>query len=143
MGLYNGTRGRTRTDTLLKATYFESVKSTKKVISRLCKILSYINCNNQSLAQSLILNHYTSCKSNCKTQRILLNSTYLIDMPNIDKLLKPSAAGFKRYTGIHKSTFYNMHDAIQEHEASKTKSGRPGVLSLRLFDGITNSELRI
>jgi len=46
-------------------------------------------------------------------------------MPNIDKLLKQSDAGFKRYTGIHKATFYDMLDAMQEYEASKTKSGRP------------------
>ena len=46
-------------------------------------------------------------------------------MPNIDKLLKQSNAGFKRYTGIHKATFYDMLEAMQEHEASKTKSGRP------------------
>ncbi|WP_299330071.1 hypothetical protein [uncultured Psychrobacter sp.] len=65
-------------------------------------------------------------------------------MSNIDKLLKQSDAGFKRYTGIHKATFYDMLDAMQEHEASKTKSGRPrSVLSLKLFAGIINSELRI
>lgn len=52
-------------------------------------------------------------------------------MPNIDKLLKQSDAGFKRYTGIHKATFYDMFEAMQEHEASKTKSGRPSVLSLK------------
>ena len=64
-------------------------------------------------------------------------------MPNINKLLKQSDAGFKRYTGIHKATFYDMLDAMQEHEASKTKSGRPSVLSLKLFAGIINSELRL
>ena len=52
-------------------------------------------------------------------------------MPNIDKLLKQSDAGFKRYTGIHKVTFYDMLDAMQEYEASKTKSGRPRALSLK------------
>ena len=52
-------------------------------------------------------------------------------MPNIDKLLKQSDAGFKRYTGIHKATFYDMLEAMQEHEASKTKSGRPSLLSLK------------
>ena len=52
-------------------------------------------------------------------------------MPNIDKLLKQSDAGFKRYTGIHKATFYDMLEAMQEHEASKTKSGRPSGLSLK------------
>ncbi len=52
-------------------------------------------------------------------------------MPNIDKLLKQSDAGFKRYTGIHKATFYEMLDAMQEYEACKTKSGRPSALSLK------------
>ena len=52
-------------------------------------------------------------------------------MPNIDKLLKKNDAGFKRYTGIHKATFYDMLEAMQKHEASKTKSGRPSVLSLK------------
>ena len=51
-------------------------------------------------------------------------------MPNIDKLLKQNDAGFKRYTGIHKATFHEMLDAMQEHELSKTKSGRPSALSL-------------
>ena len=51
-------------------------------------------------------------------------------MPNIDKLLKQSDAGFKRYTGIHKATFYEMLEAMQQHETQKTKSGRPRVLSL-------------
>src|SRR5690606_40944795 len=51
-------------------------------------------------------------------------------MPNIDKLLKQNNAGFKRYTGIHKATFYEMLNAMQQHEAQKTKSGRPSVLSL-------------
>ncbi len=51
-------------------------------------------------------------------------------MPNIDKLLKQSNAGFKRYTGIHKATFYEILDALQQHEAHKTKSGRPSALSL-------------
>jgi len=51
-------------------------------------------------------------------------------MPNIDKLLKQSDAGFKRYTGIHKTTFYEMLDALQQHEAQKTKSGRPSALGL-------------
>ena len=52
-------------------------------------------------------------------------------MPNIDKLLKQSDAGFKCYTGIHKAAFYDMLNAMQEHEAQKTKSGRPSVLSLK------------
>lgn len=51
-------------------------------------------------------------------------------MPNIIKLLKQSDAGFKRYTGIHKVTFQAMLEAMQDHEASKTKSGRPSDLSL-------------
>ena len=51
-------------------------------------------------------------------------------MPNIDKLLKQNDAGFKRYTGIHKATFHEMLDAMQQHEAQKTKSGRPSALSL-------------
>ena len=51
-------------------------------------------------------------------------------MPNIDKLLKQSDAGFKRYTGIHKATFHEMLDTMQKHEVSKTKSGRPSALSL-------------
>ena len=51
-------------------------------------------------------------------------------MPNIDKLLEQNDAGFKRYTGIHKTTFYEMKDVLQQHEAQKTKSGRPSALSL-------------
>ena len=51
-------------------------------------------------------------------------------MLSIDKLLKQSDAGFKRYTGIHKQTFYEMLNAMQQHEAQKTKSGRPSALSL-------------
>ena len=51
-------------------------------------------------------------------------------MPNIDKLLKQSDAGFKRYTGIHKATFHEMLEAMQQHESQKTKSGRPSALSL-------------
>ena len=50
-------------------------------------------------------------------------------MPNIDKLLKQNNASFKRYTGIHKATFREMLNAMQ-HEAQKTKSGRPSALSL-------------
>ena len=34
-------------------------------------------------------------------------------MPNTDKLLKQSNAGFKRYTGIHKATFYEMLEAMK------------------------------
>lgn len=45
-------------------------------------------------------------------------------MPNIDKLLKQNDAGFKRYTGIHKKTFYEMLDSLEQHEAQKTKSGK-------------------
>ena len=51
-------------------------------------------------------------------------------MPNIDKLLEQSDAGFKRYTGIHKATFNGMLEAMQQYEAAKTKSGRPSTLSL-------------
>ncbi|PKG34200.1 transposase family protein [Psychrobacter sp. Sarcosine-3u-12] len=51
-------------------------------------------------------------------------------MPNIAKLLNQNDAGFKHYTGIHKATFEQMLDAMQEHEVSKTKSGRPSELSL-------------
>lgn len=51
-------------------------------------------------------------------------------MPNIDKLLEQNDAGFKRYTGIHKSTFNGMLEAMQQYEAAKTKSGRPSALSL-------------
>ena len=45
-------------------------------------------------------------------------------MANIDKLLKQSDVGFKRYTGIYKATFYEMLEAMQHHEAQKTKSER-------------------
>ena len=51
-------------------------------------------------------------------------------MPNIDKLLEQDNAGFKRYTGIHKATIYEILNAMQQHEAQKTKSGRPSALSL-------------
>ena len=51
-------------------------------------------------------------------------------MSNIDKLLEQNDAGFKRYTGIHKATFHEMLDAMQQYEAAKTKSGRPSALSL-------------
>lgn len=51
-------------------------------------------------------------------------------MPNITKLLKQSDAGFKRYTGIQKATFNAMLEAMQQHEATKRKSGRPSDLSL-------------
>ena len=51
-------------------------------------------------------------------------------MPDIHKLLKQSDADFKRYTGIQKATFSAMLDAMREHEAAKTKSGRPSDLSL-------------
>ena len=51
-------------------------------------------------------------------------------MSNIDKLLEQNDAGFKRYTGIHKATFNEMLDAMQQYEAAKTKSGRPSALSL-------------
>ncbi|MCG3810303.1 transposase family protein [Psychrobacter sp. Ps4] len=51
-------------------------------------------------------------------------------MPNITKLLKQSDAGFKRYTGIQKATFRAMLEAMQQHEATKRKSGRPSDLSL-------------
>lgn len=52
-------------------------------------------------------------------------------MPNITKLLEQSDASFKRYTGIHKATFQTMLAAMQDHEASKTKSGRPSDLSIK------------
>lgn len=51
-------------------------------------------------------------------------------MPNIDKLLKQNNAGFKLYTGIHKATFHKMLDTMQQHEAKKTKLGRPSAISL-------------
>lgn len=51
-------------------------------------------------------------------------------MPNIDKILEQNDAGFKRYTGIRKTTFKAMLAAMQEHEVAKTKSGRPSELSL-------------
>ena len=51
-------------------------------------------------------------------------------MPNTIKLLEQSDASFKRYTGIYKATFGQMLDAMQEHKASKTKSGHPSELSL-------------
>ena len=51
-------------------------------------------------------------------------------MPNIDKLLKQNNAGFKRYKDVHKATFYETLNAIQQHQAQKTKSGRPSALSL-------------
>ena len=51
-------------------------------------------------------------------------------MPDIKKLLAQSDAGFKRYTGIRKTTFKAMLEAMQKYEAAKTKSGRPSELSL-------------
>jgi hypothetical protein len=51
-------------------------------------------------------------------------------MPDINKLLAQSDAGFKRYTGIQRTTFNAMLAAMQQHEAAKTKSGRPSELSL-------------
>ncbi|WP_321155844.1 transposase family protein [Psychrobacter sp. LV10R520-6] len=51
-------------------------------------------------------------------------------MPNINKLIEQSDSGFKRYTGIHKTTFKAMLEAMQQHEAAKTKSGRPSELRL-------------
>ena len=45
-------------------------------------------------------------------------------MPDIDKLLKQNNANFKRYIGIEKATFEQMLEAMTEHEANKTKSGR-------------------
>ena len=38
-------------------------------------------------------------------------------MPNITKLFEQNDAGFKRYMGIHKTTFEKMLEAMQEHEA--------------------------
>lgn len=54
----------------------------------------------------------------------------MIVMPDIKKLREQSEAGFKRYTVIQKTTFKAMLEAIQEHGAAKTKSGRPSELSL-------------
>ena len=51
-------------------------------------------------------------------------------MPDIDKLLKQNNAGFKRYTGTHKTTFHEMLDCLEQHQEQKTKSGRPSALSL-------------
>lgn len=51
-------------------------------------------------------------------------------MPDINKIFKQSEAGFKRYTGIRRVTFKAMLEAMQQNEASKTKSGRPSELSL-------------
>lgn len=51
-------------------------------------------------------------------------------MPDIDKLFKQSDAGFKRYTGIHKATFYAMLEIMGQYEETKIKSGRPSELSL-------------
>ncbi|RYZ91742.1 MAG: transposase family protein, partial [Moraxellaceae bacterium] len=51
-------------------------------------------------------------------------------MPNVTKLLQQKDVDFKRYTGIQKATFVQMLDAMQDHEAPKTKSGRPSDLSL-------------
>ena len=51
-------------------------------------------------------------------------------MPNIDKLLKQSDAGFKRYTGIHKATFYG--NRRQRYD-----------LRMKLFAGIINFELKL
>jgi len=61
-------------------------------------------------------------------------------MPNIDKPLEQNNAGFKRYTGIHKATFYEMLEVMQQHDTQKTKSGRPSVLSLScLVESMTTS----
>lgn len=46
-------------------------------------------------------------------------------MLDINKLLEQSDSGFKRYTGIRKTTFKAMLEAMQQHEAAKIKSGRP------------------
>lgn len=51
-------------------------------------------------------------------------------MPDINRLLEQSDAGFKRYTGIQKTTFKAMLEAMQKYEAAKTKSGHPSELSL-------------
>lgn len=51
-------------------------------------------------------------------------------MPTITKLLNQNDAGFKRYTGIHKANFEQTLKAMQEHEVSKTKSGRSSEFSL-------------
>ena len=40
-------------------------------------------------------------------------------MLDIDKLLKQNNAGFKRYTGIHKETFYEMLNAMQRMERER------------------------
>lgn len=51
-------------------------------------------------------------------------------MPNICNILKKTYAGFKRYTGIHKETFREFFDTMQQFEAEKTKLGRPSAFSL-------------
>ena len=51
-------------------------------------------------------------------------------MPNICDILKQGDAGFKRYTGIHKETFHEVLDTMQQFEAEKNKLGRPSVFSL-------------
>jgi len=51
-------------------------------------------------------------------------------MPDINKILEQNDSGFKRYTGIRKTTFNAMLEAMRQYEAAKTKSGRPSELSL-------------
>ncbi|WP_227430026.1 hypothetical protein [Psychrobacter sp. I-STPA6b] len=59
-------------------------------------------------------------------------------MPDIDNLLNQSEASFKPYTEIHKTTFYEVQEAMQQHEAQKPKSGR-----LYLSPKITQLKRRI
>ena len=66
-----------------------------------------------------------------EASKLALNLNYLMNMPNVTKLLQQKDVDFKRYTGIQKATFAQMLDAMQNHEASKTKSGRPSDLSLQ------------
>lgn len=42
-------------------------------------------------------------------------------MPDINELLAPNDTGFKRYTGIRKTTFKAMLEAMQQYKAAKTK----------------------
>ena len=38
-------------------------------------------------------------------------------MPNIDEVLEQNNTGFKGYTGIHKASFHEMLDVMQQCEA--------------------------
>lgn len=39
-------------------------------------------------------------------------------MPAINKVLEQGDAGFKRYAGIHKTTFKAMLEVMQQHETA-------------------------